>query len=138
MPVKTVKLGPKFGVKDAMHPNGHRGTDFNGFAANEPLLAVADGMSVVMNKWSDALGNVLVLQVGNRFFGYCHMIHPSPLKIGDKVNSGAVVGHAGTTGSASTGVHLHLTLSDNVEGVFSGTVEDAYAFLVAKIAAEKK
>jgi murein DD-endopeptidase MepM/ murein hydrolase activator NlpD len=133
-----VVLGPKFGVKDFNHPNGHRGTDFNGFPSGEPLAAVCDDMTVVMNKWSDVLGNVLVLQVGNRFFGYCHMVKPSKLKVGDKVNSGETVGNAGTTGSASTGVHLHLTLSDNINGVFSGAVEDAYAFLVAKIAAEKK
>jgi murein DD-endopeptidase MepM/ murein hydrolase activator NlpD len=138
MPVDKVKLGPKFGVKDAEHPNGHRGTDFNGFPAGTPVRAVCNDMTIVMNKWSDVLGNVVVAQIGSRFFGYCHLQKPSTLKLGSKISSGGVVGYAGTSGSASTGVHLHFTLSDHIDGVFSGTVEDAYAFLVKKIAEEKK
>lgn len=140
-PVKVVHRGPAFGVKDALHPNGHRGTDYNGFPAGEPLFAVCDGMTVVLNKGvkdSAVLGNVIVLQVGTRFFGYCHLKVKSPLAIGQVVNHGDIVGHAGNTGSASAGVHLHLTLSDSAEGVFSGNVEDADAFLTAKIAEEKK
>lgn len=140
-PVKTVRRGPAFGVKDALHPNGHRGTDYNGFAEGEPLFAVCDGMTVVLNrgvKESKVLGNVIVLQVGSRFFGYCHLKDKSVLPVGKVVNHGDVVGHAGNTGSASAGVHLHLTLSDTVEGVFSGNVEDADKFLTAQIASEKK
>lgn len=128
--------GPKFGIVDALHPNGHRGVDYNGFKEGTPLLAIADG-KIVLNKWSDVLGNVVVLQVGAKFFGYCHMSKPSPLKVGKVVAAGGVVGVAGTTGSASSGVHLHLTLGTEVTSVFSGTVYDADAFLKEKIAAEK-
>jgi murein DD-endopeptidase MepM/ murein hydrolase activator NlpD len=128
--------GPKFGVVDQWHPNGHRGTDYNGFKEGTPLLAVADG-TIVVNKWSDVLGNVVVLQVGGRFFGYCHMVKPSPLKVGTVVAAGTVVGNAGTTGTASSGVHLHLTLGTDAQSVFAGKVYDADAFLKEKIAAEK-
>ena len=135
MPVKKVKLGTLFGVKDAAHPNGHRGTDYNGFAAGEPLLAVADG-KIVVNKWSDVLGWVAVLEVDvdgkKKSFGYCHLKEQSPHNVGHPLKVGEVVGKAGTTGSASSGVHLHLTLSDNRQGVFAGVVEDAHKFLVAK------
>jgi hypothetical protein len=136
-PIKKVKLGPKFGVKDSLHPNGHRGVDYNGFAEGENLLAVNDG-KVVANQWSDVLGNVLVLQVGKYFFGYCHMSKPSTRKVGETVSSGDVIGHAGNTGSASAGVHLHLTLSLEKLGVFSGKVYDAYGFIVKHIADQKK
>lgn len=129
--------GPVFGVVDSWHPNGHRGTDYNGFAGGTPLKAVNDGV-IVVNKFSAVLGNVVVLQVGKHFFGYCHLNKPSPLKVGTKVKSGDVIGGAGTTGSASSGVHLHLTLSLLKEGVFGGKVYDAHAFLEKCIAAQKK
>ena len=128
--------GPLFGVVDNWHPNGHRGTDYNGFKAGTPYFAVNDGV-IVVNKFSAVLGNVVVLQVGKHFFGYCHMDKPSPLKVGTKVVSGDIVGTAGTTGSASSGVHLHFTLSLVKDGVFGGKVYDADAFLKKVIAAQK-
>lgn len=136
-PVDKVKITCVFGLKDTYHPNGHRGTDYAGVPEGTPLKAVADGMTVVLNKWSDVLGNVVVLQIGSRFFGYCHMKDASPLKVGDKVNSGDVVGKMGNTGSASHGAHLHFTLGDKAESVFAGNVFDAHGFLNEKIAGEK-
>lgn len=136
MPLKKgFKYGPLFGVVDTWHPNGHRGTDYNGFGSGEPLLAVNDGV-IVVNKFSAVLGNVVVLQVGKHFFGYCHMVTASPLKVGAKVTSGQVIGKAGTTGSASSGVHLHFTLSLLKEGVFGGKVYDADAFLKKVLASQ--
>lgn len=140
MPVDKVHLGTRFGVKDDAHPNGHRGTDFNGLPAGTPVKAVCNGMKVVLNrsvKDSTVLGNVIVLQAGNKFFGYCHLQKPSGLKVGAIVDSGTIVGRLGNTGSASTGAHLHFTLSDTAEGVFSGNVFDGYEFLVAAIKEEK-
>lgn len=141
MPVRKVKLGTLFGVKDALHPNGHRGTDYNGFAAGEPLFAVADG-KVVINEWSDGLGWVVVLEVmvdgKPKSFGYCHLVEQSPHNLGHPMKAGEVIGKAGTTGKFSSGVHLHLTLSDTRKGVFAGVVADAHKFLTDKIAASKK
>ena len=128
--------GPKFGVVDSWHPNGHRGTDYNGFKAGTKYFAVNRG-TIVVNKWSDALGWVVVLQVGGKYFGYCHMDKQSPLKVGTAVKSGDVVGTAGTTGKFSSGVHLHFTLATTPEGVFAGKVYDADAFVKQKMAAEK-
>jgi murein DD-endopeptidase MepM/ murein hydrolase activator NlpD len=139
-PLDKFKITCVFGLKDEYHPNGHRGTDYAGVPEGTPLKAVADGMTVVLNKGvkdSAVLGNVLVLQIGSRFFGYCHMKEQSALKVGDKVNAGDVVGKMGNTGSASHGAHLHFTLSDTVAGVYSGTVMDAHQFLEDKIAGEK-
>lgn len=136
------KFGPKFGVVDSWHPNGHRGIDYNGFKAGYPLKAVNDG-KIVVNKWSDGLGNVVVLEVEGPigkdrtptkiYFGYCHMDKPSPLKVGTKVASGDVVGGAGTTGKFSSGVHLHLTMSLLKEGVFAGKVFDAHGYIERRI-----
>lgn len=136
MPLKgKYKYGPLFGVVDSWHPNGHRGVDYNGFAAGTKYFAVNDGV-IVVNKFSSVLGNVVVLQVGKHFFGYCHMDKPSPLKVGTKVKSGDVVGTAGTTGSASSGVHLHFTLGLTKDAVFGGKVYDADGFLKKVIAVQ--
>lgn len=136
MPLRgKYNYGPLFGVVDNWHPNGHRGTDYNGFKAGTPYYAVNDGVIAVV-KTSAILGNVVVLQVGKHFFGYCHMQKPCALKVGTKVTAGQVIGLAGTTGSASSGVHLHLTLSLSANGVFGGKVFDADAFLKKAIAAQ--
>lgn len=137
-PVKKVKLGSLFGVVDQWHKApGHRGTDYNGFGSGEPVLAVSDG-KIVTVKFSEVLGNVIVLQVGKLFFGYCHLVKPCELKVGTNVKAGQVIGYAGTTGSASFGVHLHFTLSKLKDGVFYGKVYDAYTFIQKKIADAKK
>lgn len=144
MPVKgKFAYGPLFGVVDSWHPNGHRGTDYNGFPKGTPLLAVARG-TIVLNQFSKVLGNIVVLRVQtlvkgekkNIFFGYCHMDKPSPLAIGTVVNAGDEVGVAGTTGSASSGVHLHFTLGFDKNAVIGGKVYDADKFLKQKIKEE--
>lgn len=121
---KSMGLGP------------HRGVDYNGFKAGTPLPAVGDGV-ITLNKWTDVLGWVIELKVGKHYFLYCHMNKQSPLKVGTKVKSGDSVGGAGTSGSASSGVHLHFTLSTTSGGGITGKVYDAHAFLVKKIAEEK-
>jgi len=123
--------------RKAMGLGPHRGCDYNGFKAGTPLKAVGDG-KVTLNKWSDVLGWVVEIQVGKWFFIYCHMDKQSPLKVGTAVKSGQSVGGAGTSGSASSGVHLHFTLSLTSGGGISGKVYDPHTFLVKMIAAEKK
>ena len=140
LPLDKIHLGPVFGLKDTYHPNGHRGTDYNGVPEGTPVKAVADGMTVVAVKdltASPGLGNSIVLQIGSRMFGYHHLKDAPTLKIGDKVNAGDVVGKLGNTGSYSHGAHLHFTLSDKPDGGWVGNVFDAHKFLLEKIAGEK-
>jgi len=146
-PVKgKYKYGPKFGVIDSWHPNGHRGTDYNGFQSGREYVAVHDG-EIALVKSSAILGNVVVLKVSNApwqsgtkpiYFGYAHMVKPCHLKVGTKVKMGDVIGYAGTTGSASSGVHLHFTMSLTLEGVFGGKVFDGDAYLSRRIKETKK
>lgn len=121
--------------RKAMGLGPHRGCDYNGFRAGTALPAVGDGV-ITLNKWSDVLGWVVVLKVGKHYFGYCHLNKQSPLKVGTAVKSGQSVGGAGTSGSASSGIHLHFTLSLLPEGVFAGKVYDAHGFLLTAIARE--
>lgn len=143
-PVEKYKLGPIFGVIDDKHPNGHRGDDLNGFKEGTPYRAVADG-TIALVRTSKILGNVVVLKVDNApwqkgtkalYFGYCHMVKPCHLKVGTKVKAGDVIGYAGNTGY-SFGVHLHITLSLTLEGVFGGKVFSAMAYLGRRINEQK-
>lgn len=137
MPLKKFKLGTAFGVKDDAHPNGHRGADFNGVPEGTELLAVCDS-KVVNILTSKALGNIVVLQVGNKFFGYCHMQKPTKLKLNQVIKAGTVVGYVGNTGEASSGPHLHLVLGFDKFCAITGSVMDPVQFIRDKIEEEKK
>jgi len=118
----------------------HRGHDFNGMKKGAPLKAINDGI-ISANYWSDVLGWVVELKVKgtwkgepkNTFWMYCHLDKQSPLKVGTKVKSGESVGGAGTSGSASSGIHLHFTLSLTSKGGAMGKVYDPVAYLKRRI-----
>ena len=71
----------------------------------------------------------------SQYIGYCHLYcsqhgaecpggHDSPLtatKVGDKVKAGQKFLRSGNSGSATTGAHLHATLSTTLKGVFGVT-----------------
>ncbi len=136
----------------------HRGCDYNGldpktkkkiypFGKGTPLPAVNDGV-VSANYWSDILGWVVELKVANcpwgkerkpanLFFMYCHLNAQSPLKVGAVVKSGDSMGGAGTTGSASSGVHLHFTLSNTTKGGALGKVWDAHKYISRRVAEQE-
>jgi len=137
LPFKKVAdpFGSHSPQRKAMGLGPHRGVDYNGFKAGTPLPAVGDGQ-ITLNKWTDVLGWVVELKVGKHYFIYCHMDKQSPLKVGTKVKSGASVGGAGTSGSASSGVHLHFTLSLTSGGGITGKVYDAHTFLEKMIKSE--
>jgi murein DD-endopeptidase MepM/ murein hydrolase activator NlpD len=63
------------------------------------------------------------------FVGYCHLKDEPTLKVDQKIKCGDTIGLVGNTGSASSGPHLHATLSTSPKGVFAGTVLDLYIFL---------
>lgn len=120
----------------------HRGHDFNGMKKGTALPAVNDGV-VSANYWSDVLGWVVELKVRgpfgaerkttNLYFMYCHLDKQSPLEVGTKVKSGQRLGGAGTSGSASSGIHLHFTLSLTSKGGAIGKVFDPVAYLNRRI-----
>lgn len=146
-PAVADAFGTHSAERKAMGLGPHRGCDYNGcnqagkrvfkFGMGTPLVAVGNGV-ITLNKWSEVLGWVVELKVGKWFFLYCHMEKQSTLKVGAKVASGETVGFAGSSGSASSGPHLHFCLSLVSGGGITGKVYDAHTFLVKMIAAEKK
>jgi len=136
LPFPKTKITCKFGVKDAAHPNGHRGTDF-GMPAGTEIPSATEGI-VALSQWSDVLGWVVVVgRKKNSFWGYCHM-EQKGLAVGTKVHaSKTFIGKVGNTGSASHGAHLHFTHGDTVNSVFYGKVDDPVK-AIAKLVAEEK
>ena len=111
-----------FRKKNKMQP--HSGTDW-AQPGGTKIPAVANG-TVKFVGWSNILGNVIVVSAKDKegkvwYIGFCHLQKEPTLKVGDKVKQGDIVGLVGTTGTASSGNHLHATASRKVKGVFGVT-----------------
>jgi murein DD-endopeptidase MepM/ murein hydrolase activator NlpD len=116
----------EFRKKNNMQP--HSGVDW-AKPEGTPIPSIASG-TIVLQQWSDVLGNVSVLRVMGKdkalyYVGFCHLAKPG-LEVGTKVKEGDVVGLIGggkkfPSGSASSGGHLHLTVSKELKGVFGPT-----------------
>lgn len=135
-PKKDTPKGGEFGntvlFDGTKRTNAHRGVD----GPPEFAIAVTDA-TVVMNKWSTVLGNVLVIQdEKGTFWGYSHLRTAPALALGKKVVAGEKLGVVGNTGSASHGRHLHFTCSNVLEGIFSGKVFDPFEILDKRMAVE--
>lgn len=78
-----------------------------------PLIA-ARGGTVVRRRFHPRLdGNFVVIAARKerRTYRYSHLSRPSPLRRGDRVHTGDLVGHVGKTGNArSTPCHLHFEI----------------------------
>lgn len=111
----------EFRRKNGMQP--HSGVDW-ARPEGTPIPSIANG-TIVLQQWSDVLGNVSVLRVMGAdkklyYVGFCHL-KAEGLKVGTKVKEGDTIGLVGNTGSASSGPHLHMTVSKEIKGVFGPT-----------------
>jgi murein DD-endopeptidase MepM/ murein hydrolase activator NlpD len=136
-PKSTIPKGGDFGNKEAPRTNAHRGVDF-AVAGGTKIKSISNG-KVVVNKWSEVLGNVVAIEdLKGIVWGYCHLRDASPLKLGTVVEAGkTVVGLVGNTGSASRGAHLHFTCGSDINSPFQGWVQDPIACAERQIAKEK-
>ncbi len=127
LPFHHSKITGRFGTlseyrrRNKMQP--HSGLDF-AMPEGTPIPALSNG-TIVLQQFSKVLGNVSVLRVLGKdgklyFIGYCHLSEPG-LPVGTKVKRDETVGKVGNTGSASTGAHLHMTVSKELKGVFGPT-----------------
>lgn len=104
----------------------HSGTDW-AVKGGTPIPAIGNGTIAFVGE-SKILGHVIVQRAMDKekkiwFIGYCHLQKAPTLKVGDKIKRGATIGLVGTTGSASSGNHLHATASTQVKGVFGMTTD---------------
>jgi len=111
----------EFRKKNGMQP--HSGVDW-ARPEGTPIPAIANG-TIVLQQFSQVLGNVSVLRVMDKqkklwYVGFCHL-KAEGLEVGQKVQEGDTIGFVGNTGSASSGPHLHLTVSNELKGCFGPT-----------------
>ena len=97
----------------------HTGTDFAPYGntpASPDLYSVCTGVVVNVIDYDpiidQKLGNQVIIRDNstNNYWRYCHMATPSPLAIGQTVDTNTKVGVMGQTGNAF-GIHLHLEYS---------------------------
>ena len=156
VPFPDSKITSPYGeMSDYRRRNGmqaHSGTDW-GVKSGTLIPAITDG-TVKLIQFSSVLGWVVVqtgwdnIKKRAKYIGYCHLncsYHgpeckgpqqgcSTPLKstkVGDKVTVGQKYLKSGNSGSASSGPHLHATLSNKLKGVFGVTSakQDLHAFI---------
>ena len=118
--------GDKFGATEN-RKNPHRGQDTA--PGGLPALALADGTFIGTRK-SKELGNVVVIAHSDgKFSGYAHLAHTAGVEVGKTIRRGEGFGLIGSTGTATTGRHLHYTLGNDTWGVIEGHVEDPIEYI---------
>lgn len=115
-PFPKNKRGDEFGnLAPYRQGRPHRGQDWHP-AEKSVIKAITTG-KVTDNFWSDVLGHCLVHRTADKTFVlYAHLAKKSELEVGDVVHVGDPIGLVGggkntKSGSASTGAHLHLSVS---------------------------
>lgn len=105
-------VGSRFGEPRSRPPYYHDGLDLNGMPKGHPVLAVASGTVLDMQRLDYSYGWHIKLEHGNGSIVtiYAHMsAFANGLQVGQVVNAGEVIGYIGSTGN-STGNHLHFVV----------------------------
>jgi murein DD-endopeptidase MepM/ murein hydrolase activator NlpD len=112
MPVPNYSVTSDFGVR--RHPisgqtHFHTGLDLLSQTGDEKVHPVKPGV-VVLAQFHTQYGNTVVVRHTNGVESlYAHLANIE-VKLGDKVTNETVLGNIGSTGSSSTGKHLHLEI----------------------------
>lgn len=88
--------------------NKHFAVDI-ALAKDTPIKSVAAG-TVILADWTPTNGNVIIVRHNDGIISVYKHAASLTKEQGDTVRSGEVIAMAGSTGSQSTGVHLHFEL----------------------------
>ena len=78
-------------------------------AKNTPIKSILSGR-VIFADWTPNTGNVVIIRHNSGFISIYKHAASVTVSQGDIVRTGEVIALAGSTGSESTGVHLHFEL----------------------------
>lgn len=128
-PFDTIGISSEYGDRFLWgRYNFHTGLDFEGDYGT-PNYAIADGIVSYVEDPGPYCGASVFIEHnvnGEQFTSvYCHMMVGIPVKPGDVVTKGQVVGNIGMTGM-TTGPHLHLEIQRG------GTPQDPKPFLIQR------
>lgn len=123
-PESTITPGRKW------DPPRHYGVDF-AQPRGKAVGSVAAG-TVVRVAYSGCLGNYVVVKHSHdgKFSGYSHLSSQS-VTVNQRVSKGQKIGAVGTTGTCTTGNHLHLTMSTTADGFMQGNTLDPLRYIHA-------
>lgn len=108
--VSIVLFAPAKGIiTEKFNPkNKHFAVDV-ALAKNTPIKATLSG-TVIFADWTPSTGNVIIIRHNNGFISAYKHAESLTASQGDTVKTGEVIALAGSTGSESTGIHLHFEL----------------------------
>ena len=116
-PTNSAKVTCKFGTKGGRWQAGfHTGTDYYG-QAGDPVYAIAGGKILHANRmggWGLSYGIHVIIESEGTSVGtiqtlYAHLSHVNLKVIAKgKVEAGDIIGFVGSTGTNTSGPHLHL------------------------------
>ncbi len=112
MPVPNYSVTSDFGIR--RHPisgqtHFHTGLDMLSQTGDEKVHPVKPGI-VVLAQYHQQYGNTVVLRHTNGVESLYGHLANIDVRLGDKVTTDSVLGNIGSTGSSSTGKHLHLEI----------------------------
>ena len=110
-PFAPTARGDEFGnLAEYRNGRAHRGQDWQAKAGS--LVPAVTAGQVITNTWSDVLGWIIIQTTDDGLFVlYAHLADQPNLKLGHKLKLGDPIGKVGSTGTASQGPHLHLSIS---------------------------
>lgn len=103
----TSPYGPRRAFIKGMIPF-HKGVDY-GVPTGTPIRAPLSGR-VQKSEFDSGSGNIIQLGHNNGLRTRYHHLSKSLVKVGDLVRQGQIIGHVGSTGTFTTGPHLHWEL----------------------------
>ncbi len=106
-------------------PKMHKGQDF-AVLCGTPVYATADGI-VKKAYYSRTGGNTIEIRHGKFLTKYLHL-KSMRVKTGENVYRGKLIGKSGTTGTHSTGPHLHYEILELKNGRFKHVNPIGYFF----------
>jgi murein DD-endopeptidase MepM/ murein hydrolase activator NlpD len=116
LPISSARITSRFDLH-RLHPvlhvvTPHRGVDFAA-PVGTPVHAAASGVVTHLGPSGPCGNGVIVDHQGRTSSVYCHLSRfEARLRVGDRVDSGRVIGYVGRTGRA-TGPHLHFAIVRN-------------------------
>jgi murein DD-endopeptidase MepM/ murein hydrolase activator NlpD len=133
-PFPATTRGDHFGnLAEYRNGHPHRGQDWAP-GAGKTIPAITAG-KVIANDWSDALGWTITQNTTDGLFVlYAHLAEQPKLSVGHALKLGDAIGKVGSTGTSTTGPHLHLAIakSKNVAQCVYEKLIDPLGHLVAK------
>ena len=117
------------GTVDALHPNGHGGSDI-GAPQGAPIYCPAAGIVYRADVHAIFGNHVILAHPDGDYTLYAHMESPPMISTGESVSVGQMMGQVGSTG-LSTGPHLHWGMSgpDNPDFYLGGSLMDPLLYL---------